>query len=97
MNQAIIKAIKEKRCLSFMYDNHPRVVEPHCYGITRKEKEAIRCYQIRGTGKRLNESPWHLMTLDKIMSLQLLEETFDKPRHGYNKGDEHMIKILCEL
>lgn len=97
MNQTIITAIKEKRCLSFIYDDHPRVVEPHCYGLTRKDKEAIRCYQIRGTGKRPNENPWHLMTLDKIVSLKLLEETFSKPRPGYKKGDEHMTKIFCEL
>lgn len=97
MNQTIITAIKEKRCLSFIYDDHPRVVEPHCYGLTRKDKEAIRCYQIRGTGKRPNENPWHLMTLDKIVSLKLLEETFSKLRPGYKKGDEHMTKIFCEL
>lgn len=44
MNPSICKAIKEKRILTFTYDGHPRKVEPHCYGLTKTGKEAIRCY-----------------------------------------------------
>lgn len=97
MNQNVATAIREKRLLSFTYDNHQRVVEPHCYGLTRTGKEAIRCYQVRGTGKDPHGSPWHLMTMDKVGALQLLEETFATARDGYRRGDKGMATIYCEL
>lgn len=97
MKSTIVQAIEEMRCLSFTYDGHPRVVEPHCYGLTTTGKEAIRCYQISGSGVRADTTPWHLMTTDKIVGLTLLEETFSNPRPGYRRGDRGMSSIFCEL
>jgi len=97
MNQSICKAIREKRILTFMYDGHPRVVEPHCYGLTRTGKEAIRCYQTGGTGVKPDVTPWHLMTVAKMMNLQILEDSFSTTRPGYKRGDEHMTTIFEQL
>ena len=33
--------------------------------LQEKDKEAIRCYQIRAQAKKTNENPWHLMTLEE--------------------------------
>ena len=97
MNQTIVQSIKERRLLSFTYDGHPRVVEPHAHGITSTGKESLRCYQIRGSGVDPLGSPWHLMTISKMMNLTLMQETFSGPRPEYKKGDKHLLTILCEL
>jgi hypothetical protein len=97
MNQTIAQGIKEKRHLSFTYDGYPRVVEPHAHGVTSTGKESLRCYQVRGSGKDPNGSPWHLMTVSKMMNLTVTEEYFPGPRPEYKKGDRHLSPIYCEL
>jgi len=49
MNQMICDAIYNRCVLKFTYHGHPRVVEPHAYGLSRAKKEVIRCYQTGGT------------------------------------------------
>ncbi len=36
MNAVIIEAIKNKKIIELDYENENRVVEVHCYGITRR-------------------------------------------------------------
>lgn len=97
MNQIVIQAIKEKRILTFNYDDFTRTVEPHCYGITTAGNEAIRCYQTAGGSSSGKVPGWHLMKIDKILNLTLTQETFLAPRPEYKKGDKGMKTIFCEL
>lgn len=97
MNYSLCEAIREKRILTFVYDGHPRVVEPHCYGLTRTGKEAIRCYQTGGSGVRPDATPWHLMSVSKMIGLQVLTESFLSSRPGYRRGDDHMTTIYEQL
>ena len=97
MDQLIVQAIREKRLLSFTYDGHPRIVEPHCYGITTASNDALCCYQVGGSGVHADSKPWHLMVCSKIVSLSLLEEKFSVARPGYRRGDKRMVTIYCEL
>lgn len=97
MNQAICKAIAEKRLLSFTYEGFNRIVEPHTYGVTTAGNEAIRCYQVRGSGSDGRSTGWHLMTLSKISFLSFLEETFPKPRDNYRRNDRDMSAIYAQL
>lgn len=97
MNQTIVSAIQEKKCLSFMYNGHHRVVEPHCYGITTSGDEVLRCYQIRGGSSSGIVPDWKMMTIDKISVLTLTQDEFLGPRNEYKKGDKYMTRIFCEL
>ena len=97
MNQIIVKAIKEKRLLSFIYEEQPRVVEPHWYGLTIAGHEALCCYQVRGKGIHLDGDPWDVMLTSKMSSLALLPDTFSTPRPGYKRRDKRMVIIYCEL
>ena len=97
MNNIIVTAIKEKKCLSFTYEGYPRVVEPHCYGLTTAGNEALRCYQVRGGSSSGKVPDWKMMTTDNITGLTLSQDVFLKPRDGYKKGDKGMSTIFCEL
>lgn len=97
MHQTIIKAIREKKVLSFTYDGYHRVVEPHCFGLTRAGNKALRCYQVRGGSSSGKLPDWKMMTIDKITALTMTQDEFSRPRPGYKKGDEHMTTIFCEL
>ena len=42
MNQVICDAIRNRCVLKFTYDGHPRIVEPHAYGLSRARNEVMR-------------------------------------------------------
>ncbi len=97
MNQTICNAILNRHVLKFTYHGHPRVVQPHAYGLSRKGKEVIRCYQTGGNSRSGRVPPWRLIRLDQIVSLIVTEEHFVGERPGYVKGDKGMSTIFCEL
>ena len=97
MNPIICQAIKDMRVLTFQYDGHFRKIEPHAYGITTADNEAIRCYQTSGGSNSGTVPGWHLMLVGRISSLVVTEETFSSARPGYRRGDRGMSTIFYEL
>jgi hypothetical protein len=95
MNSQIFDAIKQKRVIEFLYDGEIRVVEPHCYGVTTKGNEAVRCFQISGYSSS-GTMGWKLYDLSKVEDIQILDETFSI-RPGYKRGDKGMNEIFFEL
>lgn len=66
MNQIICEAIKSKRTLSLNYGGGARVVEPHCYGVSRSGEELLRAYQTSGHS---NLNSVDTLTLDSLWAL----------------------------
>ncbi len=97
MNQIICDAIHDRCVLEFTYHGHPRVVEPHAYGLSRTGREMIRCYQTGGTSDSGMVPCWRPMLVGEIESLIVTEEHFVGERSGYERGDKHMPTIFCEL
>ena len=97
MNQAIIKAIENSNLLEFDYNGHHRVVEPHTYDISTKGNETLAAYQIEGTSEYGVVPDWKQFTTDKIINLQILDNTFTGTREKYKRGDSRMSKIYTEL
>ena len=95
METKIINAITKQCLLEFKYDDAPRTVEPHCYGLTTKGNEAIRAYQVDGYSSS-GKMGWKLYDLSKADNIEFLNETFDV-RDDYKKGDKGMSKIFCEI
>lgn len=96
MLQTIVNAIKNKRVLSFNYDGHGRVVEPHAVGVSMAGNLVLRCYQTAGTHVRWGHD-WNLCTLEKIQNLSETGDSFHGARPGYKKGDRGMSHIHAEL
>lgn len=97
MNDIIIEAIESRKLLEFYYKNHHRIVEPHTFGISSKGNENLSAFQIDGTSERNNVPDWGLFTIDKIIDLKILNESFVGTRPKYTKGDSRMIEIYKEL
>ena len=97
MNPKICDAIHNRCVLKFTYEGHPRIVEPHAYGLSRTLSEVIRCYQTGGTSRSGKTPDWRLMRVDRIESLIVTEEHFVGERPGYKRGDKGMSTIFCEL
>lgn len=97
VNSTITQAIRERRLLSFIYDDLPRIIEPHAYGTTANSSEVLRAYQTGGQSSSGKIEGWKLITVEKIVGLRLCEETFPAPREGYKQGDKAMLIIHAEL
>jgi hypothetical protein len=97
MNHTICDAIHNRCVLKFAYDGHPRIVEPHAYGLSRTRKEVIRCYQTGGTSRSGKLPSWRLMEVGEIKFLIVTEQHFVGVRPGYKRGDKDMSTIFCEL
>lgn len=97
MNNIIIEAIENRKLLEFFYKDHYRVVEPHTFGVSSKGNENLSAFQIDGTSERNNVPDWGLFTIDKIVDLKIMNETFEGTRPEYTKGDSRMIEIYKEL
>ncbi len=97
MNQIIRDAVLNRSVLEFTYHGHPRIVEPHAYGLSLKQNEVVRCYQTGGTSDSGTVPCWRLMEIDEIESLSMTGQHFVGERIGYKKGDKGMSTIFCEL
>ena len=85
MENIIIAAIKEKKVLSFAYSGHPRIVEPHIYGIHEGARQLLG-YQIRGSSSSGSALPeWRRFKISAMKNLQILEESF-LGRRSYTLG-----------
>lgn len=95
MNKQVVDAIKNQNVIEFDYEGEPRVVEPHCYGLTAKQNEGLRAFQIDGYSSS-GKMGWKMYDLSKVENLRVLEESF-QVREGYNPGDKGMSQIYCEI
>lgn len=97
MNQIICEAIKSKRILNLNYGGGARVVEPHCYGVSRSGEELLRAYQTSGHSNSGESSGWKLFTVREISNIQLGAGAFSGSRPLYNGNDPSMEFIYSAL
>lgn len=84
----IATAIRNRQLLSFTYDGHARVVEPHLLGRDNKGHQALRAFQVMGGSTSGNPSGWRLFHTSRMGNLSALPQTFPGPRAGYNPQDK---------
>jgi hypothetical protein len=97
MNNVICQAIRERKVISFTYDDFPRVVEPHCHGVSTAGNSVLRCYQSSGGSSSGKVPGWHMMKTGKIIGLTVSQSVFTGPRDGYKKDDKGMSTIYEQL
>lgn len=93
----IASAIRNRQLLSFSYDGHTRVVEPHTYGVDGKGHYAVRAYQVRGGSESGEFVGWKLFHVSEIHHLVLLAERFSGSRPKYSRGDRAFSAISAEI
>ncbi len=97
MNQTICAAITSRTCLQVVYDGFTRLVEPHTYGVTRKDKECVRVWQVSGGSESGEYTGWKMMSVEKIERIVPTNTPSQAPRPQYERGDSHMAHIYCEI
>jgi hypothetical protein len=81
-------AAKNKRPISALYDDRPRLLCPHRLGRNKAGRLRVLCYQYGGTSDRGLESPgspanWRCIALEKLKKVELLDGTWrTAPNHS---------------
>lgn len=104
---AIERAIREKKVIEIRYKDGPivlpghRTIEPHAFGTATSGNSVVRAWLRTGVSKTgdSGKSPmpgWRLFRLDRIKSVDVLDETF-KTRMGYNSKDSRIVEFDAKL
>jgi len=94
----ICEAIENKKVIEFTYENHKRIVEPHCYGIHKDtNSEVLRAYPIGGYTSSGENPPWRLYIVSKMSGIVVTDKQFRNTRLGYKRNDSKMSRIFCQL
>ena len=107
----ITNSIRNRNVVTIYYDGDEenqfsgkglRIIEPFCYGKTKKGNMAIRAWEREGasfTGAK-GEQPlpgWRLFRVDRIGNYSVNpKDTFDTQRPRYNPDDKGMVGLkIC--
>jgi hypothetical protein len=93
----ICDAIKKKRLLMFGYGDFVRVVEPHLFGVNSAGHEMLTAWLRAGYSRSDPEGGWRNYLSTEIDALQMLDETFEGARDGFNAGDPRMRDVYCSV
>lgn len=92
----IRKAIREKRCLGFMYNGLYRIVEPHGYGQV-DNVDRVHSIQVRGQSSQKCLG-WRTMCLEKMSYVEILDHTFryrmEDPRRDIEWDEIYLLAAM---
>lgn len=94
---AICRAIRELRLLTFDYNGQARVVAPYCYGLSTRDSEVLRAVQVRGASSSGGFGFGKLWTVAQMKGLRVSDETFVPDDPDYNPDDSAMKHIICRV
>ena len=98
MNSGVVRAIKERRVVTFLYEGFVRTVEPHVYGVHKDSgNELLSGYQIAGLSHSSQRPGWRLFRLTEVRAFTVTEKVFNHPRPGYNGRDARMGAIFARV
>jgi predicted nucleic acid-binding protein len=101
VDQAVRRAIEQKRLIAFHYEGRPKEGEPHDYGVIGGNRR-LNFFQTRGRSRNGVEEVGKWKTLDpaKMSQVRALKETFPGTRaagHGmHKKWDEVIASVTLE-
>ena len=93
----IIEAIRNRRLLAFDYRGGRRVVEPHTYGLDRRQREVLCAYQIQGTSRSGQHEGWKNFDVRDLSDVRVDARHFEQARSEYRRDDGAFQRILAQL
>ncbi len=89
------EAIKSMKVVYFEYTGRKRIVEPHLFGTSTKQKFLLRAYQIDGYSSS-NKMGWKMYDLSKVNNLELTDQNFSI-RDLYNPNDSIIVNVIARV
>ena len=96
-HEVFVRAINERWILQFNYGGHPRVCEPHSYGIGSTGEAILHVYQTAGSSGSRPPPGWRTFTVSGISDVVLTQRRFAKPRKDYTEQRPSLDPAWAEL
>lgn len=94
MDQVIRQAIINKKLITFSYQGHQRVVEPHILGVKDGDRQILG-YQIAGTSKSGKPLPdWRRFSIEEMLRIEMDTRSFLGAREYTGRHDTWDEKFL---
>jgi hypothetical protein len=90
---AICQAIREKKILTFTYNQKRRSAEPHVLGYNNDGDLTLGAWVTTG----VPTPGWRDFHVAKLSGLSIAEAHFERPRPIYNPNDSTLARIICQL
>jgi hypothetical protein len=91
-HDVLLKAIRERKLISFDYKGKLRVAEPHDYGI-QNGLERLLCYQVGGDSNTGRLPSWRLVEVAKLDDLKIINRKFPGNRPAPS-GQHHNWDVV---
>jgi hypothetical protein len=92
-HQLALEAGKKRVCLSLRYDGKARIVEVQVVGTSRKDRPAMRVYQVNPQADPTPSKHFRLLCFDECFSVALTDRQTAPPRSNNNNRDEGFNRI----
>jgi len=98
LDSTICEAIRKRRLLQFHYKDEPkpRRVEPYLYGIGRRGKAQLLCWQLEGPSRTGAATGWKRFGAVNISHAEAMREVF-KPRPDFQSSDPLFSSIWASV
>ena len=96
MNDAICRAIRERRRIRFAYGGGERVVEPHCHGTSAAGHEMLLAYQTAGYSSSGESEGWKMFAVARMGAVDAVEERFAGPRPRFDPT-KTLTSVHCSV
>jgi hypothetical protein len=82
VEEAIVQAIATHHLVEIWYDGKIAIVEPHMLALNQRNHRCVSAWWVEGVS--IYGPGWREYLIDKIEAIQVLNQTFDGVRPGYN-------------
>lgn len=97
MRDDLLRAIRELRVVTFVYQGRARTVEPHACGVARSGEAVLHGFQTDGDSASGAVPGWRTYALDKITSLAVADTRFAGARPDYATDRPRLDPAWAEL
>ena len=97
IRELLVQAIRERRVLTFVYNGHPRTVEPHACGVASTGEAVLHGYQTAGGSASRPPPGWRTFSIAEIRDLALAAPSFPGARDGYSPNEMRLDPLWAEL
>lgn len=98
MQNRICEAINGRRVLRIRYHDKVRLLEPHLLGEYSNGQPFLLAWLVRCEDDEAKPPGWQHYLVSQIQSLEVLPQSFERPRPDYNPAaDNRISRIYCSL
>jgi len=97
MKALICDAITRRRCISFIYLDRQRMIEPHLCGRNQAGHDLVLGYLVAGHSSSDPKPGWRNYLLSELRQVEVTEDGFERPRPRFNPHDRRFIEVYCQV